>query len=164
MLERLSLLSIKRRRAAAFVFLLLIATVAFIWGNSLQSPAESMQRSDVAERLVRPIIMVTPIQQWHSDEMITFITRKLGHFIEFFLLGTVLMALSWVLHPAYRLRFVYLLLFAVAIASLDEALQLTNGRGAAVADVLLDTFGALAGLLAMKIVARLFMGRRDKHA
>ena len=83
----------------------------------------------------------------------TFITRKLGHFTEYFLLGAELMLLALLLRPALRLRWTWLLLFAGAIAAMDESLQLTSGRGAAVSDVLLDIFGALSGLMMMALAA-----------
>ena len=96
--------------------------------------------------------------------MVTFITRKLGHFTEYFLLGAELMLLAFLLRPAFRLRFIWLLLFAGAIAAMDESLQLTSGRGAAVNDVLLDIFGALAGLIMMALAAGLYAKGRQKRA
>ncbi len=143
------------RRAAAILLLALIAaTVFFIWNNSLQSPEESLRRSGLAERLTRPILMIVPVEAWHSDRMITLITRKLGHFVEYFALGAELLALSKILRPAACLKAGLLYLFAVCIAAADEALQLTSGRGAALSDVALDACGAAAGmLLAMAVCA-----------
>ncbi len=123
-----------------------------------------MQRSDAAEKMVRPVILSIPVERWHSDSMITFITRKLGHFAEFFALGAGLMGLALILRPALQLRGMYLFLFAVCIAAIDESLQLTSGRGAAVSDVALDAFGALAGLLAVALGAILFAKGKTKRA
>lgn len=164
MIERFHALPLKRRRAALILMALIVCTIAFIWSNSLQNPDESMRRSDVAEKVVRPIILAIPVEQWHSEDMVTFITRKLGHFTEYFLLGAELMLLALELRPAFRLRWTWLLLFAGAIAALDESLQLTSGRGAAVSDVLLDIFGALAGLMMMALAAGLYAKGRQKRA
>ena len=164
MIERFHALPLKRRRAALILMALIICTIAFIWSNSLQNPDESMRRSDVAEKVIRPIVLALPVKQWHSEDMVTFITRKLGHFTEYFLLGAELMLLALLLRPAFRLRWTWLFLFAGAIAALDESLQLTSGRGAAVSDVLLDIFGALAGLMMMALAAGLYAKGRQKRA
>ena len=164
MIERFHALPLKRRRAALILMALIVCTIAFIWSNSLQNPDESMRRSDVAEKVIRPIVLALPVKQWHSEDMVTFITRKLGHFTEYFLLGAELMLLALLLRPAFCLRFIWLLLFAGAIAAMDESLQLTSGRGAAVSDVLLDIFGALAGLMMMALAAGLYAKGRQKRA
>ena len=164
MIERFHALPLKRRRAALILMALIICTIAFIWSNSLQNPDESMRRSDVAEKVIRPIVLALPVKQWHSEDMVTFITRKLGHFTEYFLLGAELMLLALLLRPAFCLRFIWLLLFAGAIAAMDESLQLTSGRGAAVSDVLLDIFGALAGLMMMALAAGLYAKGKQKRA
>lgn len=164
MIERFHALPLKRRRAALILMALIACTIAFIWSNSLQNPDESMRRSDVAEKVIRPIVLALPVKQWHSEDMVTFITRKLGHFTEYFLLGAELMLLALLLRPAFCLRFIWLLLFAGAIAAMDESLQLTSGRGAAVSDVLLDIFGALAGLMMMALAAGLYAKGRQKRA
>ena len=164
MIERFQALPLKRRRAALVLMALIACTIAFIWSNSLQNPDESMKRSNIAEEVVRPIILAIPVEQWHSEDMVTFITRKLGHFTEYFLLGLELMLLALMIRPAFRLRWIWLLLFAGAIAALDESLQLTSGRGAAVSDVMLDIFGSLAGLMMMALAAGLYAKGRQKRA
>lgn len=164
MIERFQALPLKRRRAALVLMALIACTIAFIWSNSLQNPDESMRRSDVAEKVVRPIILAIPVEQWHSEDMVTFITRKLGHFTEYFLLGAELMLLALLLRPAFRPRFIWLPLFSGAIAAMDESLQLTSGRGAAVSDVMLDIFGALAGLMMMALAAGLYAKGKQKRA
>lgn len=162
--ERFLTLPAGRRRAALIIVFLIAATIVFIWSNSLQSPESSLKRSDLAEHVVRPIILAVPVDAWHSDDMVTFITRKLGHFSEYFLLGAELMVLAFILRPVYQTRSLLLLLFAVCVASVDEALQLTSGRGAAVKDVLLDSGGALAGLLFLWSVLRIFAKGKTEHA
>lgn len=162
--ERFRRFSKKRRILALLFVVLIILTIAFIWFNSLQSPEKSMKRSGAAEEIVRPVVLSIPVKEWHSDGMITFITRKLAHFTEYFLLGVELMALALILRPDYRMRSVWLFLFAVFIASADEALQLTNGRGAAVADVLLDLSGTIAGLLAVKVLAHFMNKEKTRRA
>ena len=74
------------------------------------------------------------------------------------------MLLALLLRPAFRPRFIWLPLFSGAIAAMDESLQLTSGRGAAVSDVLLDIFGSLAGLMMMALAAGLYAKGRQKRA
>lgn len=35
-----------------------------------------MKRSNIAEEVVRPIILAIPVEQWHSGDMVTFITKE----------------------------------------------------------------------------------------
>lgn len=146
MINLLKALPVKRRLTALLFLILIILTIAFIWSNSLQNPYQSMQRSSIAEKAVKPVIMVIPIDSWHSPDMITFITRKLGHFSEFFILGIELMVLKLLLRPVITINLWLLVLLAVIIAAADECIQLTNGRGAMLQDVILDSSGALLGL------------------
>ena len=144
---------------------LIILSIAFIWGNSLQNPQDSMERSGAAEKVVKPVLLAIPIDSWHTPGMITFITRKLGHFSEFFLLGIELMALKILLHPVLRIKFWHLFLLMLLIAAADESIQLTNGRGAMVQDVMLDSLGALTGLSLIRIFDKLRLSafREAKH-
>lgn len=137
------------------MLILIVLTIDFIWGNSLQNPQESMERSGAAEKVVRPVLMAIPIDSWHTPGMITFITRKLGHFSEFFLLGIELMALKILLRPVLKIKFWPLFLLALLIAAADEGIQLTNGRGAMVQDVIIDSLGALTGLSLTRVLDKL---------
>ena len=114
--ERLRSLSGPRRALSALLAALVVLTVAFIWSNSLKGPEASLRQSAVAERLVKPLILAIPMPSLHTPEMISLLTRKLGHFAEFFLLGVLLMALAIALRPALALPAWGLLLFAVAVA------------------------------------------------
>ena len=136
---------------------LIAITLAFIWSNSLQNPQDSMQRSNTVEKILKPVIMAIPVKSWHSQDMITFITRKLGHFSEFFILGIELMVLKILLGSVYKFKFWHLFLFAVLVAAADECIQLTNGRGAMIQDVMLDSFGALMGLSLMAFTNKLWL-------
>ena len=146
MFDKINLLPAKRRLPAVLFMVLIILTIAFIWSNSLQSSQESLKRSDLVAELIEPVILAIPVTKWHTPQMISFITRKLGHFSEYFLLGMELMVFKFLLKPAVKFKFWQLLVFAVLVAAADESIQLTSGRGAMLQDVLLDGFGALMGL------------------
>ncbi|NLC32399.1 MAG: VanZ family protein [Clostridiales bacterium] len=146
MVSQLKNLPLKRRLSAFLFMLLILLTIAFIWSNSLQNSQESLKRSDFVVELIEPVILAIPVPKWHSPDMMSFITRKLGHFSEFFLLGIELMILKFLLEPAVKIKFWHLIIFASLIALTDEGIQLTNGRGAMLQDVILDSFGALTGI------------------
>lgn len=158
--ERLRSLPGPRRALAALLALLVVLTVAFIWSNSLKNPEASMRQSALAERVVRPVILAIPLAQLHTPEMVSLLTRKLGHFAEFFLLSVLLMALSVALRSALALPAWGLFLFALAVAAADEGLQFFSDRVPRVADVLLDGAGALAGLGTAWLFERLYRSRR----
>ena len=92
--ERLRSLSGPRRALSALLAALVVLMVVFIWSNSLKGPEASLRQSAVAERLVKPLILAIPMPSLHTPEMISLLTRKLGHFAEFFLLGVLLVALA----------------------------------------------------------------------
>ena len=104
----------------------------------------------------------------HAPEIqaaiITFldhVTRKLGHFCEFALLGFCL-RLWW---ETMTRRHASLLAWvcATAYAATDEAHQLfVDARGAAVKDVCIDACGALAGALAGFVLIVLIARRRAR--
>ena len=157
--ERLRSLSGPRRALSALLAAMVVLTVVFIWGNSLKGPEASLRQSAVAERLVKPLILAIPMPSLHTPEMISLLTRKLGHFAEFFLLGVLLMALAIALRPALGLPAWGLFLFAVAVAVADEGLQFLSDRAPRLADVLLDSVGAGCGLVVAWLFGRLWRSR-----
>ena len=131
-----------RKILTAIVILLLIATLVFIWGNSLESVQESNTKSGNTLRIITP-----PLELFVGRGNVTdHIVRKLAHFLEFGALGCEL-ALLTVLRRRVRLQSVLNCLSAgLAVAVTDEALQILSDRGSQVSDVLLDLGGSAAGI------------------
>lgn len=133
----------KSTNIVSFVLILLIVAVLFfIWGNSLESIPESQAKSlgmlKLLTPLLEPIVGVGNV----TDHLV----RKLAHFIEFGVLGALL-TLYAAMHGRIRLQAVMnCIFFGLATAVIDESIQLTSARGAQVQDILLDFFGALAGI------------------
>ena len=67
-----------------------IATLAFIWGHSMQSISESQKKSLSVAMIITPFIEIFVGQGNVTDHLV----RKMGHFIEFALLGGVLALLT----------------------------------------------------------------------
>lgn len=96
-----------------------------------------------------------------QKDMLHFVLRKCAHFSEYFVLGA-LAIWTWYQTKRGHSR-------AVAwghcflIASLDECLQLfVGGRSGQFRDVLLDSVGALAGILVLSFIRLKFLSGRKE--
>lgn len=145
----------KRRVLSTVLICLCIATVAFIWGNSMLGSKASSNVSNSVLGALNPIIrrfgIVSKDDLW---------LRKLAHFTEFAALGAELLFLAAVrrrlgLQAASNCAFTALL-----AALTDETIQLISGRNSQVLDVLLDFSGALTGILIAWLICRLIKKRR----
>lgn len=145
-----------RRWLTAGLALLILLTLCFIWGNSLESRADSKEKSlGVLDRL-RPLLELVVGKGNATDHLV----RKLAHFTEFGALGGEL-ALLLALRRRMGLQGLANCLFAGLCAAVtDEALQLLSDRGSQVQDVLLDFGGVFAGVAVVAVVA--VMWRRRK--
>ena len=145
----------KRRVLSAVLICLCIATVAFIWGNSMLGSKASSNVSNSVLGALDPIIrrfgIVSKDDLW---------LRKLAHFTEFAAFGAELLFLAAVrrrlgLQAASNCAFASLL-----VALTDETIQLASGRNSQVLDVLLDFSGALTGILIAWLICRLIKKHR----
>ncbi len=122
----------------------MFATLAFIWGNSTQSIEASQALSLGVLQKVKPVLEVMAGAGNVTDHLV----RKLAHFIEFAALG-IQLALLLMLFGRVRLQpVINCAFFGLAVAVLDETIQIFSYRGAQIQDVWLDFSGVCAGLLA----------------
>lgn len=145
----------KRRVLSTMLICLCIATVAFIWGNSMLGSKASSNVSNSVLGALDPIIrrfgIVSKDDLW---------LRKLAHFTEFAALGAELLFLAAV-RRRLGLQAASNCAFAALFAALtDETIQLISGRNSQVLDVLLDFSGALTGILIAWLICRLIKKRR----
>ena len=136
--------------------LVMVMIFRFSAQNADASSAESMV---ITERIVHSInyrlsMNWTPAQQAYYVEVGEFYVRKLAHFSEYALLGLCLAVPLY----AYRIRKGWLVLAAQIIcsayAALDEFHQcFSPGRSPQVRDVLIDSAGALFGILVGWLIA-----------
>ncbi len=170
MIEQLRLLTGRRRPAVIILCLVILLTLGFIFGNSLEDRETSSAASARFERYVEPILRALPYEQLHTKEALSIAVRKLAHYSEFFLLGAELMALSILLRPLKTIRKRTILLLALLFAGIDEMLQFISLRAPRVQDALLDTFGALCGICFIYAIHRLYavlngkIAKGDAHA
>ena len=133
----------------ALLLLAILAALAFIWGNSLDSAVESAVKSGRVR--LQPLLERLVGQGGVTDHLV----RKLAHFTEFAVLGALLLLLT---AAAFRVRLqsvVNCLFFLLLAALTDETIQIFTGRGPQVQDVWLDFAGGAAGLLVMLALVQL---------
>ena len=126
------------------LILLILLTLAFIWGNSLLPRTESQE---ISRGLLAEICAALETVGLHIDPQNDHWLRKLAHFSEFGLLGVELCLLLWLNRQKSVQGFINCAFAGLAVAVTDEALQLISHRGSQVQDVLLDFAGFVTGLV-----------------
>lgn len=75
-----------------------------------------------------------------------FLLRKTGHFSEYFILGVL--SLLTLFQTKLKNIEIKAIVYCLMVASIDETIQLfVSGRSGQVTDVILDSVGALAGII-----------------
>ncbi|MDD4320263.1 MAG: VanZ family protein [Acidaminococcaceae bacterium] len=123
---------------------LAVVGVIFIWGNSLQTAESSECFSELFACLAENILQFFNVHEYLF--VLDHIVRKLAHFTEFALQGIfVYKALrAFKIHNSFKLAFI----MGVFTAAVDETIQLfVSGRASQISDVILDSCGALVGVL-----------------
>ena len=149
-----------RKRWNIILILLLLLTLAFIWGNSLLTRAESQE---ISRGILAEICAALEHVGLHIDPENDHWLRKLAHFGEFGLLGAELCALLFLNRRARPQGFVNCAFAGLGVAVADEALQLISNRGSQVQDVLLDFAGFLTGLLLCGLLCGIIGRKRPKN-
>nr|WP_312579430.1 VanZ family protein [Sedimentibacter sp.] len=106
---------------------------------------------DIIGRIIPIDIEVSTVND--AGIQLNHIVRKLGHFFEYLILGIlVINALKKYGHKNSRILS-YSIIICVLYASSDEIHQLfVPGRGGQVKDVIIDSFGAMSGILIYEIM------------
>lgn len=133
---------ITTRKRNTVCTLLLIANLAFIWGNSL-FPGETS--GDLSGGVLAWLNQFLGLDE-SGAEMLHLLIRKTAHFTEFACLGALLTwrcRLAGERHPA-----AFPVLLGMAAAVVDESIQMfTPDRGPSLTDVWIDTAGVAAGMM-----------------
>lgn len=158
----------KRAVAAVVCWVLTISWMAFIFAMSSQNGETSAEISgSVTEAIVS---VVTPeydtlpeeeqkalVADWHG------VVRKGAHFCEYAVLGALLLCSLSLSLTRRKLAVSLALPMAAIYAASDEWHQaFVGGRGPSVADVGIDTLGALLGILVVLFVLLLWRRRRKR--
>ena len=138
----------RTRKRMILCSILLIAMLAFIWGNSLRTGAES---SAMSGRILTWINQLLHLDEAGADKL-HLVIRKMAHFTEFACLG---MLLAWLFGMTGEKKghlFCMPLLCGLLAACVDETIQVfTLDRGPSLIDVWIDAAGVVTGIIFLLI-------------
>jgi VanZ family protein len=120
---------------------LILLTLALIWGHSLLGREASSEESGFVMELLEPVLEMV-VGEGNVTE---FLVRKLAHFTEFFVLGLELLTFFAYRKPLFPQAFLLALTHGFFAAFLDETIQIFSGRGPMIQDVWLDVCGFAVG-------------------
>ena len=132
----------KQRNKKLLCTCLIVANLAFIWGNSLMTGAESGNLSGGILAWINSILCLDE----SGAELLHHLIRKAAHFTEFACFGCLL-AWRWSMDKAPN-QILLPVLLGMAAAMVDETIQLvTPDRGPSLKDVWIDTSGVITGVM-----------------
>ena len=138
----------------------LIACIAFIFRNSLESGALSSARSQAVMQKINEILSVVNLGPLSEHTV-----RKLAHFAEFTLEGFLLMLCLRVYTNRFVRHISWPLLGGMTTALLDETIQrFISNRTSQVTDVWIDMAGVVFGALIALILLLIVRGLMAFHA
>ena len=129
--------------------ILTILSMAFIFYNSIQGPAESEERSLAIVEQVKPFL---DAEDRLTEKAFNDMVRAMAHLAEFAMLGFSLGGLfasarEW----SFKKLVGRVLAIALLVAVADEILQYFTGRYSDVKDVALDVLGGIIGVVIVKV-------------
>lgn len=151
-----------------FVFflklLLVIAMLAFIWGQSLMPGDVSSMESEWFLTWVQPAVVFVQrlLARFGFVYELSYLVRKMAHFSEYAVLGVLMYWLF--VKPDGRSRYVLPAGLCLASACVDEGIQIfAVERGPALKDVMIDFAGACAGILVMSFFVMLLYNAAQRR-
>ena len=132
----------------------LIACIAFIFRNSMESGTVSSARSQAVMVYINNLLA-----RVHLGPLSEHTVPKLAHFSEFALEGFLLMPCIRVYTKHFVRHMSWPLLGGMTTALMDETIQLRSiSRSSSVVDVWIDMAGVTAGLLAALVILLIVRG------
>ena len=146
----------KKRRIVFAVLSLIMMILIFLFSakNADQSSEESLKVGiEVGKVVVRDFEKLPKPEQINYARSIDFYVRKSAHFSEYALLGILLFGAVFTIKRKMYANALIALIIAMLYASSDEFHQLfVPGRSGQIRDVLIDSSGALTGILLLILV------------
>ena len=159
----------KQRRFFYICLILTLVWIGVIYAYSAQPADESSQNSSgIVEALIQILFPdfeeLSHLEQTQLLDDITWFVRKSAHATEYAILAIliyltcVISNLKW----AHKVKIWIALAGSVVYAATDEIHQLfVDGRYGQFSDVLIDTFGALIGVLILQIIYQLIHRQKN---
>ena len=129
-------------RSKKILTVVIIITIAVIWGHSLLGREASSEESSFVMALLTPLLELFVGKGNVTEHLV----RKLAHFCEFFILGIELQ-LFFSLLNSRKSAVLLALSHGLFTALVDETIQIFSGRGPMIQDVWLDFSGVTVGSL-----------------
>ena len=142
----------KKNKFRVIITVIILLTVAIIWGHSFMTPEMSTEESSFVKEIVEAVV-----QSVSNNEAFTIpevVIRKSAHFIEYAILGLELVIFITInkslpdddkkIGLIKRILSIYPTAFILSlfIGAVDETIQYFTGRYSSIWDVLLDLSGA----------------------
>lgn len=142
------------------ITLIIILTLAVIWGHSFMSRAQSSEESSYVKDILESFINSSGNIFVISELLI----RKAAHFIEYAVLGIEFISLITLGQLITQETKAYILYAISSVAALfvaltDETIQFFSGRASRVLDVWLDFAGASVAICLYLIIWSIIKGR-----
>lgn len=140
--------------------LVVLVLIFLIWHNSWLNAAASDYDSRRVARLMEPLFRWFGVT-W-SLSYIDDVVRKMAHAFEYMVL-CIAIFIAWAMTTQHHgwLRFKWVMLIIVCVASIDETIQLFSpGRAGMWQDVVLDSFGGLLGFIIASTVRWLVSSKK----
>lgn len=144
------------KKKRIFHIVLTVAIMAFIFVQSALNAELSSLESNVIVQWLASFLHAQP-------EMLSFIVRKCAHFLEYLILGISMVVTVRDLSRWNRVKGgITAFLICAVYAATDEVHQMfVQGRSCEVRDMLIDSLGALTGILIACLVS--FLRERKKQ-
>lgn len=139
--------------------ILIVGTLAFIWGNSVATREKSEEVSSGVYEVVSPVFDAVVGENKVTEKDF----RKMAHFSEFFALGLEIELLVFVLKGLNIKWFLIPLPFGLFAGGIDEIIQIFSERGAAITDVLIDFSGYLLAFLIFAVAYLIGRGKKKRQ-
>lgn len=138
------------KKSQKILLIIIIVTIAAIWGQSLLNRTASSAESGFVLAIVGPAfrLIVKP------EHLTMLLIRKLAHFTEFFVLGVEL-------ELFLKKKFLWAAGTGFFVAFMDETLQMFSGREAMISDVWLDFFGCITAIAVVILLLRLTRKKKN---
>lgn len=140
----------KRQVIALLLILCTLGAQLFIFSNSLKGGEESAKQSGAVVEVVRPSVeqILPAVKVEPTEDNVVRFVRKAAHFLEFALLGFLCCVTARYFTKKKSVFLTVPFGYCVLTALADEGIQLfSQGRAGRFTDVLIDSGGALTGLL-----------------
>ena len=146
-----------------FTFLT-ICFIFYIFSNSMFTGTESGKQSAFVLTIINKFFARVGITATVTEHFV----RKLGHFTEYFALGSLL-TITVRMYARKPLKHIFTELFIlIMVPEIDECIQhFVPGRGPSVIDVMIDFAGGLTGLMVLLLIINLIdsirIGKQEDH-